>query len=151
MKKLPFKDLSFVTIQLLLFVAYLLPFTIGAFFIISVVKYLFLGLSILGFLIIILAVIQLDKNLTPFPTPKQNCALINTGLYQFVRHPIYTGLIFCTIGFGVYDQNFLRISIGFVLWILFYFKSIYEEKLLIQKFKEYIDYKKNTSRFFPFI
>lgn len=151
MNKLAFKDLTFVTIQLLLIVAYLLPFTFGSFFIISVVKYLFLGFSILGFLIIILALTQLDKNLTPFPTPKQNCTLINTGLYQYIRHPIYTGIIICTIGFGVYNQNVWRIIIGVVLWILFYFKSIYEEKMLIKKFRQYVDYKKNTGRFFPFI
>lgn len=145
------KDLFFITIQLLLFVAYLLPFTIDLFFINLFVKYLFLGLSVLGFLVIILSIIQLKKKLTPFPTPKQNGSLINSGFYKYIRHPIYTGIIICTIGFGVYNQNIYRVSIGIVLWILFYFKSIYEEKMLSDKFNQYSDYKKNTKRFFPFI
>ncbi|MFA9213657.1 MAG: isoprenylcysteine carboxylmethyltransferase family protein [Candidatus Methylacidiphilales bacterium] len=150
MTKPPFKDLLFISIQMLLFVAYLLPISIGFFTINLLVKYLFLGLSVLGFLVIILAIIQLDKNLTPFPSPKKNGNLINNGLYKFVRHPIYTGIIICTITFGVYNQNIWRIGIGVVLWILFYFKSIYEEKMLCQKFNQYIDYKNNTGRFFPF-
>ncbi len=151
MTKPPFKDLLFISIQMLLFVAYLLPISIGFFTINLLVKYLFLGLSVLGFLVIILAIIQLDKNLTPFPSPKQNGSLINTGLYKFVRHPIYSGIIVCTIAFGFYNQNIWRIGIGVFLWILFYFKSIYEEKMLSDKFSQYIDYKHDTRRFFPFI
>jgi len=151
MTKPPFKDLLFISIQILLFVAFLLPISFAFLSINLVIKYLFLGLAVLGFLIIILAIIQLDKNLTPFPSPKQNGSLINTGLYKFIRHPIYTGIIICTIAFGFYNQNIWRIGIGVFLWILFYFKSIYEEKMLCQKFNQYIDYKKNTSRFFPFI
>ncbi len=151
MTKPPFKDLLFISIQMLLFVAYLLPITIEFLFVNLVVKYLFLGLAVLGFLVIILAIVQLDKNLTPFPSPKQKGSLINTGLYKFIRHPIYTGIIVCTISFGFYNQNIWRIGIGVFLWILFYFKSIYEEKMLSIKFSKYADYKLDTGRFFPFI
>ena len=151
MKKPATKDLIFVTIQLLLFIVYLFPINIKNFQINDVLKYTSLLLSIAGFVIIFIAFIQLDKNLTPFPTPKDNGSLIQTGLYKLVRHPIYSGIIITTIFFGFYQQSFWKISIGISLWILFYFKSKYEEKLLSNQFNDYQKYKESTKRFFPFL
>lgn len=74
-----------------------------------------------------LAILQLNKNLTPFPTPKEDGTLIQNGVYKFIRHPIYTGIILIAIGFGLFHQSLWEIFIGIVLWVLFYFKSSYEE------------------------
>lgn len=145
------KDLIFVSIQLALFIAFLIPVSLFPFHINDVLKYTSLLLSSIGFVTIFIAFIQLEKNLTPFPTPKENGSLIQTGLYKFVRHPIYSGIILATIFFGLYQQSFWKISIGISLWILFYFKSEYEEKKLCEKFKDYPKYQENSSRFFPFL
>lgn len=153
MKTIPRKDLLFVGIQLVLFVCYILPLqafdsatkfsawieTIGLFF------------AIVGLLAIALAMLQLNKNLTPFPTPKDSGTLIQTGIFKFVRHPIYSGIILATLGFGVQDSNAWKIAIGLCLWVLFHFKSTYEESLLERQFDQYSNYKKATGRFFPFV
>ncbi len=151
MKKPATKDLIFVSIQLALFIAFLIPVSLFPFHINDVLKYTSLLLSSIGFVTIFVAFIQLDKNLTPFPTPKKNGSLIQTGLYKLVRHPIYSGIIITTVFFGLYQQSFWKISIGFSLWILFYFKSEYEEKLLSNQFNDYQKYKESTKRFFPFL
>jgi len=60
-----------------------------------------------GFLIIIIAFIMmlvsikdLGRNLSPFPRPIKNPNLVTTGIYRFTRHPMYYSLIF--ISFGVF-------------------------------------------------
>ena len=150
MKKIATKDISFVSIQLLLFAIYFIPLFSFSFQTNFFFKYTALFFAIVGLLIIAFAILQLNKNLTPFPTPKENATLIQSGLYKYIRHPIYSGIILTALGFGLYQQSIWKISIGIVLWILFYFKSRYEETLLAKYFDDYEAYKKKTSRFFPF-
>ncbi|WP_417266182.1 methyltransferase family protein [Brumimicrobium sp.] len=75
--------------------------------------------------------------------------LIENGVYKFIRHPIYTGLILSFFGFAIISDSGYRILITAVLFLLFYFKTIYEEKRLIEKFPSYLEYKSRSGRFFP--
>jgi protein-S-isoprenylcysteine O-methyltransferase Ste14 len=138
-----------VGIQLLLFVGYLLPFSIYTLLIFVVLRWIGLGISLFGLLILLLAILQLNKNLTPFPTPKTDAELVTFGLYRYVRHPIYSGILLMTFGFGIHQENLWRIIISFLLLILFYFKTAYEKMLLLRKFKNYDSYRNKTGRFFP--
>jgi len=103
---------------------------------------------LLGFLIIIIALIillvaikDLGKNLSPFPRPLNNSDLVTTGIYRFTRHPMYYSLIF--ISFGVFITKlsiyylFLSISLGLIIK----FKIALEEEYLNNKFKNYLLYK----------
>lgn len=145
------KDYLFVGIQMLLFIAYVLPLGWVFFALPASIRQLALCISMLGFGTVILAILQLNTNLTPFPSPKTNSTLIKTGLYKYVRHPIYTGIVFFTGGLGVYFENLWKTIIAVALLLLFYFKSVYEENLLLNKFAEYEQYKKHTGRFLPFL
>ncbi len=145
------KDILFVSIQFLLLIIYFMPFPISAFQSTYFFKYFSLFVALIGLLVIALAILQLDKNLTPFPSPKENGTLIQTGLYKFVRHPIYSGIILSTIGLGFFYGSMFKISIGIILWVLFFFKSKYEETMLSKHFNEYEAYTKITNRFFPFL
>ena len=145
------KDFIFVSIQLLLFVLYFIPLFDWFIEPYLIVKYISIAFAIIGVIIFFIAIIQLDKNLTPFPTPKSNGTLIQSGLYKYIRHPVYSGIILTSLGFGIYNGIVWRIGIGIMLWILFYFKSIYEEKMLSGRFTEYEEYVKKTNRFFPFL
>lgn len=144
------KDIFYVSIQLLLFIMYFFPVLDFDFQLSVYVKYISLIIASVGLLIVFIAIIQLNKNLTPFPTPKENGTLIQTGLYKFVRHPVYSGIIITAIGFGCYNGSLFKTAIGFALWLLFYFKSGYEEALLKRHFKDYAEYQKSTYRLFPF-
>jgi len=146
--KLKLKDYFFVGIQFLLFAIYLFNFELLEFKFPDSLSIPFLIISTIGFLIIAIAILQLNKNLSPFPTPKSNSELIQTGLYKYIRHPIYTGIILMTFGYGFYVNSLFKIFISVALLILFYFKSSYEEKMLQNKFSDYSEYKKTTGRFF---
>ena len=103
---------------------------------------------LVGFLIIIIALIillvaikDLGRNLSPFPRPINNSNLVTKGIYRFTRHPMYYSLIF--ISFGVFITKlsiyylFLSISLG----IIIKFKIALEEQYLNNKFKNYLVYK----------
>ena len=142
------KDYLFVSVQFLLFGLYAFDF-LPQFELAETVKYIGLIFSILGFVIAVLSVLQLNKNLTVFPTPKTDSELITFGMYQFSRHPIYTGLILFTFGYAFFKASLFKVLIALVLLLLFYFKTNYEEHKLLQKFPNYKDYKKKVNRFFP--
>jgi protein-S-isoprenylcysteine O-methyltransferase Ste14 len=142
------KDILLVTIQFILLTIFYIPIFPGVFQVHLIIKYAGAIVSILGFLVIVIAILQLKKNLTPFPTPKDNGVLINTGLYKYVRHPIYSGIFLAAIGIAFYTGSYWQLAISFILLILFYYKSMYEESLLIEKYKDYENYKKVTRRFF---
>lgn len=143
------KDRLFVGLQLVLFVLYLFRFSIFDLVIHIAVRYTGLVLALIGLIIIAASFLVLRKNLTPFPSPLQNGELVTTGIYKYIRHPIYTGILMLTFGYGLFSQNLLRLIIFLVLGSFFYFKSVYEEQLLLQKFTGYKNYKSKTGRFLP--
>ncbi|EAQ50508.1 MULTISPECIES: methyltransferase family protein [Flavobacteriaceae] len=137
----------YVAIQLSLFVIYLLPVKIVSTHLPEWLRYSGLVLLCLGVILGAVALLQLNTNLSPFPTPTSNGTLITTGAYRIARHPIYTALIFCGLGYAFYNQSSYKALISITLLILFYFKSKYEEKLLLKHFPEYRQYQQKTRRF----
>ena len=149
--KIKRKDFILVGVQFILLTIFFTPFFKISFQSIVFLKYPGAVISITGFLVILISVFQLNKNLTPFPTPIFNGNLIKTGLYKYIRHPIYSGIFLATIGLGFFNNSLWQICIAVTLLILFYFKSSYEENLLNEKYEEYKKYKETTNRFFPFL
>ena len=96
---------------------------------------------IIAFIILLVAIKDLGRNLSPFPRPINNSNLVTTGIYRFMRHPMYYSLIF--ISFGVFITKlsiyylFLSISLGLIIK----FKIALEEQYLNNKFKNYLLYK----------
>ncbi|WP_317172398.1 methyltransferase family protein [Gelidibacter maritimus] len=146
-KRVPFKDYLFVTVHVLLFIAYFLPLCLLNIQLPEWLCYSGLVLMVLSISFGIIALLQLNTKLSPFPSPVTSGTLITKGAYRISRHPIYTALIFSGLGYALYQSSFYKILITFFILILFYFKSIYEEKLLAKKFPEYRDYKRITRRF----
>ena len=96
---------------------------------------------IIAFIILLVAIKDLGRNLSPFPRPINNSNLVTSGIYRFTRHPMYYSLLF--ISFGVFITKltvyYLFLSISLVLIIKF--KIALEEKYLNNKFKNYLLYK----------
>ena len=103
----------------------------------------FLGflIIIIAFIILLVAIKDLGRNLSPLPRPINNSNLVTKGIYRFMRHPMYYSLIF--ISFGVFLTKFslyyLFLSTSLILIIKF--KIALEEKYLKNKFKNYLLYK----------
>ncbi|WP_299183856.1 isoprenylcysteine carboxylmethyltransferase family protein [uncultured Aquimarina sp.] len=147
--KLENKDFLFVFIQFVLFLVYIIDLKIVSVSWLPFLDKTGLFILIMGILIVLVSLVQLNKNLSPFPTPKLNSKLIKTGLYKFMRHPIYTGILGIAFGYGFYIGSIFKLMIATFIFVLFYFKSKYEEKKLLGFFSEYEAYKKTTGRFLP--
>lgn len=146
----PRKDWALVGIQFTLFFVYLFRAPVLNPELGIMPQYIGLALFIVGLAVIALAFWALNRHLTAFPTPKEDGQLIQSGVYRFARHPIYTGILLSAAGFGIFTQNGLRLMIAGMLLILFMIKAGYEERLLLQKYPGYAAYKAQTGMFLPF-
>lgn len=149
MNHLKARDYFYVSVQLVLFVLYLFPPEGWTFQLMAILQYFFLAGAFSGLMILLIAMAQLNTNLTPWPSPKTTGTLVRTGLYRYVRHPIYAGILLFAFCFAFYSGEWFRIGLSACLWSLFYFKSSYEEKLLVEKYPEYEEYRRMTGRFVP--
>jgi protein-S-isoprenylcysteine O-methyltransferase Ste14 len=109
------------------------------------------GIFILGTVIALIAAVNLGKNLTPLPRPKENAELIESGLYRLVRHPIYFGVIVLSIGWGVIQQSALVWLYVVVIAIFFDIKSRKEERWLVERFSAYADYQGRVRKLIPWV
>ncbi|MEM0517256.1 MULTISPECIES: methyltransferase family protein [Aequorivita] len=147
--RIPIADIVFVLLQFVLFVAFV--FDVGSMRIYFPEWLFWIGvlLLILGALTTLIAVLQLNVHLSPFPSPLPGSKLIVTGVYKFIRHPIYTGIMIAFFGFAIIADSGYKLLITLLLIVLFYFKSKYEERRLAAIFPGYLEYKRKSGRFFP--
>ena len=103
---------------------------------------------VLGFLIIIIACIimlvaikDLGRNLSPFPKPINNSNLVTKGIYRFTRHPMYYSLILISFGVFIIKLSIYYLFLSISLGLIIKFKIALEEEYLNNKFKNYLLYK----------
>jgi protein-S-isoprenylcysteine O-methyltransferase Ste14 len=105
--------------------------------------------SLFGFALALVALLQLGKAATATPVPNKVGDLVITGLYRRVRHPIYTAILFGLFIVALNKQSFVSLTVWVSLSLLLFQKSKFEESLLRDKFSNYAEYEKSTGRFLP--
>ena len=95
--------------------------------------------------------LALGRNLTPFPKPIEGGELVTHGPYQFVRHPIYAGLIFGTLGWALFRANLLGLALAVLLFIFFDLKSRREERWLREAYPGYEAYQQRVKKLVPWV
>ncbi|MDD2376695.1 MAG: isoprenylcysteine carboxylmethyltransferase family protein [Clostridia bacterium] len=77
--------------------------------------------------------------------------LIDTGIYGYVRHPLYASIIWMLYSVGMMYENILIIILTtFVFIPSMYYRAKQEETELEKVFKEkYVEYRKKVGMFFP--
>ena len=103
----------------------------------------FLGILIIiiAFIIMLVSIKDLGRNLSPFPRPINNSNLVTSGIYRFTRHPMYYSLIFISIGVFIIKLSIYYLFLTISLALIIKFKIDLEEKYLMNKFKNYLLYK----------
>ena len=94
-----------------------------------------------AFIIMLIAIKDLGRNLSPFPRPIKNSNLVTEGIYRFTRHPMYYSLIFISFGVFITKLSFYYLFLSTSLVLIIKFKIALEEQYLKNKFKNYLFYK----------
>jgi protein-S-isoprenylcysteine O-methyltransferase Ste14 len=109
-------------------------------------------LCVIGLLISLWARAILGSNWSSSVTLKQDHELVTRGPYRFVRHPIYTGVLFMLLGSALISGRLgamAGLPFGFLgLWI----KLRQEEALMMRHFPaDYPKYKRKSKALLPFV
>ena len=137
-------------------IGYLLSFSIGAtrigriyhwdtFFVIGAF------LTIIGLIIRINSILTLKQHFTYTVTKIEHHQLIETGFYQYIRHPGYLGQIIIFIGIATSISNWLSVLLMMIPVLVGYINRIrVEERFMTENMgTEYIDFQKKTKRLIP--
>lgn len=105
----------------------------------------------LGALAGISGTLVLGRNRTPFPKPRSDSQLVQSGIYSLVRHPLYVCLIALSIGWACLWESELGAVLALVQAIFLDFKARHEERWLKTQFSEYAAYAAKVRRLIPWV
>jgi protein-S-isoprenylcysteine O-methyltransferase Ste14 len=107
-------------------------------------------LTTVGVGISIWARLSLGANWSGMVTLKAGHELVQKGLYRWIRHPIYTGILLGMAGTAMIKGH-LRGWVGFAIVLTgFYFKARREERFLREEFGAgYEEHARQTGMFLP--
>ncbi len=117
-----------------------------------VINVVIIVFAVTGLIVALIARRTLAGNWSRAVAFKEDHELITTGLYHYVRHPIYTGVLLMILATAL-SVGTLSAGIGFVIIVLgLWFKLRAEEELLTVHFpKEYLAYKDRTKALIPYV
>jgi protein-S-isoprenylcysteine O-methyltransferase Ste14 len=95
--------------------------------------------------------LRLGRNLSPFPKPRDDGALVREGIFSLVRHPIYSGMVLLTLGWSLVWSSLAALIGALVLFAFFDIKARREERWLETNFAEYADYRRKVKKLIPFV
>lgn len=121
----------------------------------SVYEFGYIGILIMvtGIVLRVLAIVSLGRMFTYNISIRDGHELITSGLYRFVRHPSYTGMLITFAGYGLALNNWLSLAIAFLPVFSVMKKRIaVEEAVLLEQFgDEYAAYVKRSRRLIPWV
>ena len=87
---------------------------------------------------------------TPAPVAPTE-RLVVSGLYRYVRNPMYIGVVAAIVGQALLFGSALLLQYAALVWLFFFaFVVLYEEPALRRRFgSSYQDYRANVRRWWP--
>jgi protein-S-isoprenylcysteine O-methyltransferase Ste14 len=85
------------------------------------------------------------------PNLKEGCQLITTGAYRYIRHPMYTSVITMMFAVLVSTPTLIEFLFFITLIVVLVLKAKREEYLWCGHDASYVEYKKSTKLFIPYI
>ncbi len=140
---------SKILVGLQFFIIFLMLLPIGA-----KTQYPYIGLSIIAvaLLVGVLAITEHKQgNFNIRPDIKENGELVMSGIYRFVRHPMYLSVLLGMFGVAIIYFTYYEFVLFLFLAITLMIKLFYEEHLWKCHTPEYSEYMKKTKRLVPFI
>jgi len=92
---------------------------------------------------------RIDEKLYRF---EKTTVLVTSGIYRYIRHPMYSSLLFLTWGIWLKQPLPVTLPVALLSSLLLWFTAKRDEKECISYFGViYRDYMNGTHRFIPFI
>lgn len=96
-------------------------------------------------------VLWIVRSLSAFPEPLTGSKLVTTGPFEYIRHPIYSGLLLLVLISIINYISLFRFAVFIVFIIDLLFKVHLEEEYLEKRFEEYKGYQHRTKKLIPFL
>lgn len=94
----------------------------------------------------------LQKRGKPDKHIERTTELVKSGIYKFIRHPLYCSLLLLGTGVMLKDPGAFQIMLGIINALAIYLTARIEEKEMIMKFgQNYKEYMHGTKMFIPFV
>ena len=77
-------------------------------------------------------------------------AVVSSGIYRYIRHPIYTGDILLLLGLELCLNSWLVLGLALLVPAVAV-QAIKEEQKLVDALPDYASYIRRTKRFIPFL
>ena len=112
--------------------------------------YLNIGFAVVGLLMIIIGWYQIYHGY--WKKVDGSARIIDKGIYRYLRHPQYTGLLLIAIGMILGWATLTNLLMLPILCLMYNNLAIKEEEMMKNEFGDaYVSYMKKTKRFIPFI
>ena len=83
---------------------------------------------------------------------ENTASLVTSGVYRYIRHPMYSSLLFLTWGALLKSVSITTLALAVIASVALAATAKIEEKENVARFgQEYRDYMKRTRRFVPFV
>jgi len=106
-------------------------------------------LMIFGFIVLILAYFALRPSLRISPIPKSGAEFISRGIYKYVRHPMYLGLLSIGMALAANASSAIGWILYLMLMVTLNVKANFEDRLLREIHPESFHYQIHTSKILP--
>jgi len=105
-----------------------------------------------GLVFIAYSLLSLGRNLSPMPRPRTQHTLVTTGMYAYLRHPMYGGLLLASLGLAALSRSETRLALALLLWWILEQKVVLEEAALLERYPtEYEAYRSRVRKFVPWL
>jgi protein-S-isoprenylcysteine O-methyltransferase Ste14 len=116
-------------------------------------------LQIISWILLILSIyavtagfLLLKRKGKPDNNFENTSVLVKSGIYRFIRHPLYLSVFLLGTGVMLKNPGPVQIVLGIIVLIAIWFTARIEEKEMISKFgNDYRLYMKDTKMFIPFV
>jgi len=97
------------------------------------------------------SVLSLGKAFSSNVAIREEQRVKQTGLYRFMRHPSYTGMLIVFLATGLFWQNWIGLLIVVIPTTVALLYRIHVEEIALRDHfgEEYVDYSRKTSRLIP--
>jgi protein-S-isoprenylcysteine O-methyltransferase Ste14 len=97
------------------------------------------------------AVLTLGKSFSSNVAIRESQTVYKQGLYRWMRHPSYTGLLLCFVAVGLHSRNWVSMLIVMVPTTAVLLRRIRVEEATLRRHfgEEYVEYSRHTSRLIP--